>query len=286
MTDLPALLPPTIEDFEPVPRRRMRRGGWSAARQRQFIEALAETGSVRAACRRLGVAEHGVYALRRHPDAAGFRAAWEAALDLGVQRLEDIAMDRALNGVEEPVYSYGELVGTRIVHNDRLLMFLLRNRAPDRFADGKARAFSAVDAAELKRLKAQWRQEWDHEAALRTHAEALEADEGMAEYLAGLHRQWFTSLGPQARAAYRAFREVEDRERTARPARPQPAKPATDTPSTHLRWQDCAADGDADRPENDRPKNDRDSAEADYAAWFTDDRRARIWWVVEMVFGG
>ena len=43
-------------------------------------------------------------------------------------------MDRALNGVEELVYFYGELAGTRVVHNDRLLMFLLRNRAPDRFA--------------------------------------------------------------------------------------------------------------------------------------------------------
>ncbi|MEO5706657.1 MAG: hypothetical protein ABIT10_05625 [Alteraurantiacibacter sp.] len=172
---LPAVLPA----FEPVSRQRMRRGGWSAARQREFIELLAETGSVRAACRRMGVGEYRVYDLRRRADADSFRAAWEAALDIGVQRLEDVAMDRALNGVEEPVYSYGELVGTRIVHNDRLLMFLLRNRARERFAEAKARALSAVDAGELKRLKAQWRQDWERELAIRASAGEDERNEDL-----------------------------------------------------------------------------------------------------------
>ena len=52
----------TIPDFTPVPRQRMRRGGWSAERQRAFIELLAETGSVRAAC-------HTGWAVRRMPPA-------------------------------------------------------------------------------------------------------------------------------------------------------------------------------------------------------------------------
>lgn len=47
-------------------------------------------------------------------------------------------MDRALNGVEVPVYAYGKIIGTRRVYNDRLLMFMLRNRAPKRFAAGGA----------------------------------------------------------------------------------------------------------------------------------------------------
>lgn len=58
--------------FNPVPRQRMRRGGWSADRQRQFIALLAETGSVRAAYRRLGVGEHHIYKLRNHPEAASY----------------------------------------------------------------------------------------------------------------------------------------------------------------------------------------------------------------------
>ena len=69
-------------------------------------------------------------------------------------------MDRALNGVEEPVYHRGELVGTRRVYNDRLLMFLLRNRAADRFGVGvesgvrQGRGSDAVPAKELARLNA------------------------------------------------------------------------------------------------------------------------------------
>ncbi|MBQ95109.1 MAG: hypothetical protein CL510_04660 [Actinobacteria bacterium] len=159
--------PASLLAFAPVPRQRMRRGGWSAERQRQFIELLAETGSVRAACRRMGVGEHHIYKLRRHPEAASFRKAWEAALDLGIARIEDVAMDRALNGVEEPVYHRGELVGTRRAYNDRLLMFMLRNRAPERFAEGKPRVMNAVDKMELARLKAQWRKEWEKEWGAR-----------------------------------------------------------------------------------------------------------------------
>ena len=30
-----------------------------------------------------------------------------------MRRIEDVAMDRAMHGVETPVYSYGKLVGTR-----------------------------------------------------------------------------------------------------------------------------------------------------------------------------
>lgn len=162
--------------FTPVPRQRMRRGGWSADRQRQFIALLAETGSVRAACRRLGVGEHHIYKLRNHPEAAGFRAAWEAALDCGMARIEDTAMDRALNGIETPVFYHGEKVGTRQVYNDRLLMFLLNNRAPARFARGNngqitGLARSGPSPSQLARLKTQWRKEWEAEQHNVTPAE-------------------------------------------------------------------------------------------------------------------
>ena len=127
--------------FAPVPRKTSRHDGWTPERQRGFIEALADTGSVRAAAHAVNMTPEGAYLLRRHPEAAEFRKAWEAALALGVQRLEDVAMDRALNGVEVPVYHFGAVIGTRRVYNDRLLMFLLRNRAPKRF---KADSMSVV----------------------------------------------------------------------------------------------------------------------------------------------
>jgi len=253
MTDQPT--PPAVLPlFTPVPRAKQRSNGWTAEVQRQFIEALAETGSVKAACACVNRADHGAYMLRRHPQAEAFRHAWDVALDIGMRRIEDVAMDRALNGVEVPVYSYGKLIGTRTVYNDRLLMFMLRNRAPDRFTGGKARALSATDAGELKRLKAQWRAEWEREAAIRACAAGLEAGDDLAETLGRMHRAWFTGLGPEARAAYRAFRSAEARERAD--------GVWLDDPATHAQ------------------------AQADYAMWFDEDRRAQVWRLIDAVFGG
>lgn len=151
----------TLPAFAPVPRHYNRHDGWTPERQTGFIEALADTGSVRAAAHAVNMTPEGAYHLRRHPEAGEFRKAWEAALRLGVQRLEDVAMERALHGTEVPVYSYGKLIGSRTVHNDRLLMFLLRNRAGKRFtADGR---HDAPTRAELKKLKAQWIAEWEEE---------------------------------------------------------------------------------------------------------------------------
>lgn len=118
--------------FTPVPRR-ARHDGWTAERQRGFIRALAETGSVKAAARRIGKTTEGAYQMRLHPDADSFRAAWEAALASGVQRLTDIAMERAVEGVPIPVFHKGEQVGERRWYNDRLLMFMLKHHQPDRY---------------------------------------------------------------------------------------------------------------------------------------------------------
>ena len=85
-------LPP----FTPVPRQTHRRDGWTKERQRAFIEALADTGSVASACKAVDMSQPGAYYLRRQKGAEEFREAWQKALDLGVQRLEDVAMDRAL----------------------------------------------------------------------------------------------------------------------------------------------------------------------------------------------
>jgi len=199
-----------VPDFLPVPRARDRSNGWKPEVQRAFIEALAETGSVRSACRRVGRADHGAYLLRRHPEAASFRAAWDAAIDIGIRRIEDVAMDRAINGVEVPVYSYGKLVGTRTVYNDYLVMFMLRNRLPERFAGGRARAMNAADKQTLTKLKAQWREEWTRETALLD--EERDEAEGF-DFLATIkqmHRAWFCRMSPATRAAYRAFRQLED----------------------------------------------------------------------------
>ena len=123
---------PPVPDFTPVPRK-YRHDGWTPERQKAFIEALAATGSVSHAARAVNMAKEGAYQLRLHPQAASFRAAWEAALDHGVQRLVDVTMERAIDGVPVPIVHKGEVVGERRVYNDRLAMFHMRHRLPGRY---------------------------------------------------------------------------------------------------------------------------------------------------------
>lgn len=68
-----------IPAFHPVPVAR-RRDGWTAERQAALIGYLAETRSVLAACRKIGMGRESAYRLRARPGAAGFAAAWDAAL--------------------------------------------------------------------------------------------------------------------------------------------------------------------------------------------------------------
>lgn len=200
----------TLPAFTPVPRNRNRHDGWTPERQLGFIEALADTGSVRSAAMSVNMASEGAYQLRRHPEAGEFRKAWEAALALGVQRIEDVAMDRALNGVEVPVYHFGEIVGHRIVYNDYLLMFILRNRAPKRFAADNARGMSALDKQHIARLKKQWRKDWERQHAIEKDEADLRYEDDLDETLKTMHRNWYLMLPPEAREAYRIFREHED----------------------------------------------------------------------------
>ena len=128
---LPATTPPPgVVPFKPEPSRNAL--GWSAERQRIFIEALAETGSVHSSARSAGLSARSAYALRVRSRA--FAQAWDAAQQLAVGRLSALAFDRAINGRIEQVYHQGELVGERQIPSEKLLMWLLSRLDPKRFA--------------------------------------------------------------------------------------------------------------------------------------------------------
>ncbi|WP_394727372.1 hypothetical protein [Altererythrobacter sp. GH1-8] len=120
-------------DFVPVPHKAPRRNSITPDLQRRFIAHLAATGIVTAAARHIGKSMEAIYKLRQRPGAEGFRAAWDAAIDRGVARLEATAPTRAIQGEERMVVSSGRLVGTEIRHNEALVMFFLRNRLGARY---------------------------------------------------------------------------------------------------------------------------------------------------------
>lgn len=112
---------------------RSRHDGWTRLKQLTYIQVLADTGCVTEAARAVGMSVTSAYALRRRPDALSFREAWDIALDYGVARLADAALGRAINGVAQPIFYKGEQVGERRSYDEKLTMFLLRYRRPDRY---------------------------------------------------------------------------------------------------------------------------------------------------------
>jgi hypothetical protein len=130
-TDAPAIMAMPFDGID-LPDSRNRLAGWSADRQRIFLSALAETGSVHLASTHARLSARSAYRLRTRSPA--FARAWDSALQLSVGRLSAIAFDRAINGRVEQVYRDGELIGERRVPNDRLLTWLLARLDPKRFA--------------------------------------------------------------------------------------------------------------------------------------------------------
>ena len=119
-------------NFEPA-QLRPRHDGWTAEKQIHFIEALAATKCVDEACRRVGMSDTSAYELRNRPCGRAFAKAWDIALDYQLDRVEQGAVERSINGVPRPIFYKGEQVGECRHYDERLTMFLLRNRRPQRY---------------------------------------------------------------------------------------------------------------------------------------------------------
>ena len=123
---------PGVARFRPATRR-ARHDGWTALRQRQFIEALADTGSVSEAADEVGMSRRSAYALRRAATGQAFRFAWDLALEHASQVMADNATARAVNGYTVAKVYGGEVVHEEVRFNEQLVMRLLASRDPYRF---------------------------------------------------------------------------------------------------------------------------------------------------------
>jgi hypothetical protein len=126
-----------------VPARKRGRPPASPACIAAFLDELAETGAVAVAAERAGVHRSTLYDLRRRN--RDFAARWDAALQLGLDRLQDHAVVRATVGEETPVWRGGQQVGTVRRPDSRLLQFLLKAHRPEVYA--RPAAAPAADPA-------------------------------------------------------------------------------------------------------------------------------------------
>lgn len=148
-TEFDAPEPYDPADYRWVPVRRVPRyDGWTEEKQRRFIETLADTGLVGHAAKAVGMSRESAYQLRRAGHGAAFARAWDAARRHAAGLIEDIAFERAIQGVELEVYNdAGEVVGARLVHDNRLLKWLLGHLNPERYGDGARGRAARADGA-------------------------------------------------------------------------------------------------------------------------------------------
>lgn len=134
--------------FRPVPVK-ARRDGWTAERQRGFIDRLCLTGCVALSARAMGKTPQSIYRLRGHAGAGSFCRAWDKALASGQCHMIDVGIARGLVGEPVPVVRNGHVVGERLRTDSRLAMTALK--ALDRRA-ARSRARSARHIGALSRL--------------------------------------------------------------------------------------------------------------------------------------
>jgi hypothetical protein len=101
--------------------------------EKAFLKVLRRFGNVTKAASAAKVDRAWVYEYRKlHPD---FDADWKDALDEAADHLEAEAWKRAVNGVKEPVYQGGILVGHKQVYSDSLMALLLKAHKPEKYRD-------------------------------------------------------------------------------------------------------------------------------------------------------
>lgn len=106
------------------------------AQRRMFLQRLSETGNVTDAAGHAGLNRCALYRARANNRAFGL--AWETALELGIEAIEDEAVRRATEGWLDPVFYQGKVCGQARKYSDGLLMFLLKARKPEVYKDRKA----------------------------------------------------------------------------------------------------------------------------------------------------
>ena len=110
--------------------RRTRHDGWTPDRQQDFIATLCHGYSVAAAAATVGMSARSAYRLRNHPAAAGFRAAWDAAVAPAIAPRGPDLLDKALARMIVPGRFEGEdCTINRPISTKQMLRLLDRGEA-------------------------------------------------------------------------------------------------------------------------------------------------------------
>ena len=100
-------------------------------KREKFLIALGKMPNISSACRQVGIARHTAYNHRKTD--AEFKAAWDDAIEIGVDALEEVAMKRAKK------------------ESDTLLIFLLKAHRPEKYRERVEQQHSGEIAVRVTR---------------------------------------------------------------------------------------------------------------------------------------
>lgn len=109
--------------------RGMTKHDWRSA----FLEALRTVPVIRQACEAAGVERTTAWRARQADEA--FAEAWDHAIEEGIDRAEQEAFRRAVQGWDQGVWHQGVLVGTERRYSDAMLSLVLKGRRKSVYAD-------------------------------------------------------------------------------------------------------------------------------------------------------
>ncbi|MBN2326733.1 MAG: hypothetical protein JXR73_06230 [Candidatus Omnitrophica bacterium] len=101
--------------------------------KKTFIKVMQDCGIVSIAAKAAGISRQTAYN-HRHTDS-DFATQWDDAIRQASEVLEFEARRRAFEGVLEPVYYRGEVVGQVRKYSDTLIIFLLKGLKPNMYRD-------------------------------------------------------------------------------------------------------------------------------------------------------
>jgi hypothetical protein len=159
---LQAFSRPRRRPASPLPIERGRSSSWASTTEKlprarkilrninreMFLEHYARTGSVCAAAKltKIDVGNHYAW-LKNTP---GYPELFEKAHQKAIAVLEDEARRRSVEGVQEPVFYKGQVVGHITRFSDQLLMFLLKGANPAKYRENAKVEVTGTDGEPIR----------------------------------------------------------------------------------------------------------------------------------------
>jgi hypothetical protein len=133
----------TDRSSEPGKAIRARHDGFTPKKQRRFFAVLGKTGCISDAAKSARISTTTVDRWRRKDERFGRLC--EAALERASTKIELLAWERGVTGIEEPVYAYGKFSHMRVKRSDAIFRMIMIASNPKKY--GRMGAVAQKDKA-------------------------------------------------------------------------------------------------------------------------------------------